>query len=683
MGTKIEDTGSMGSWGEDENRLHIGDEEEVHHEEQEQGSPVEAPEDDEELRAQIEEFVNQYGLNEQSQTILETVHPVVSRKIIKSFTCDKKKPPYDDEFDHFAKSLITQQFVDAWKLDRICHDYLNSLPKEITYNIISEFDPNSGSGDLNKKFMAFAKMMSMHKPPKETGLSKPVAKSSPRRSSIHTPDDKSNRFFKKWNLTEDCQGLFQSLTPSMQESVMKEFDPKRGAYPNEKFRSFCLSRGARFPSKVERPLRFTDRFTERTVKKENVEDFWGEAEKEAEKYDAKREKPKLAPVVPPRRDEVVTKPPIKPVESKPFSEFGAIVTDRELDSMTADFVKRWSIESRGETLLYELPRACRYQVLKDFNGGRKDTKAEYNLISFIKSRSSMVGREKIFIDRYRLDRSAQDFFYSTKLADTDRVKVMENFLPSESVENVNPIFMRYVKSVLNQSFKDRTKSFTGPVGPPPPSKIMGTSRYDTSGVGSTYSSFLKKWNLSSEAVPYLEKYRRSTQSRLMDEFWAKDTSTDVMPLFVSFVRKRGPRYDIERPRTPLPKSRDLERVVPRVSLRESRRSEPVRSEPVRRDRRPSRSRKRERTPPRRALEPPRKIAKPSSDQLSLILKFVKRNKLNASAEETLKAMTQFDQNLIIAHYDPDDGPNVNDVFFNLVRSKCPKATIMSARRMGR
>merc|ERR1711915_791460 len=125
-------------------------------------------------------------------------------------------------------------------------------------------------------------------------------------------------------------------------------------------------------------------------------------------------------------------------------------------------------------------------------------------------------------------------------------------------------------------------------------------------------------------------------------------------------------------------------LVPRAApVRESRYEIPREIREVRRDeRRPSsRSRKRDRSRrTEKAPEPPRKSAKISSDQLTLIAKFIKRNKLNQSAEETLKVLNQSDQNTIIAHFDPDEGGNVNDNFFNLIRSKCPYAKIMSARR---
>merc|ERR1711860_95947 len=60
-----------------------------------------------------------------------------------------------------------------------------------------------------------------------------------------------------------------------------------------------------------------------------------------------------------------------------------------------------------------------------------------------------------------------------------------------------------------------------------------------------------------------------------------------------------------------------------------------------------------------------------SEQISLLKKFVKRNKLNDECLKALQALPSMEQNKLIAHFDPEDDENEIEYFFTLIKKKCP------------
>eukprot|EP00397_Hematodinium_sp_SG-2012_P010190 GEMP01010298.1.p1 GENE.GEMP01010298.1~~GEMP01010298.1.p1 ORF type:complete len:607 (+),score=152.07 GEMP01010298.1:60-1823(+) len=524
-----------------------------------------------------------------------------------------------------------------------------------------------------------------------------------------------NEFIEKYELNTESANLLYAVHTEVQEKLMGDFSPKSGAPYDRVFQSFCRSKAMKFFAKqwnlgsvatdmlfnaspeaqidmmaTFRPKRYTPgddvnplfiafarrqvprsdvgvRLARAVVRRESIgkpagrdrnsiSDFcrkWGldrasknaldavsldVAEKiihdflpnnvDAEHMDAKfmafiRSRVPAAPVaaarVPERRE--------------------APQSGGKRDESVRDFARRWKLPHECSDALQEIPLGIRTSIMAEFRP-HPDADVVKNFMGFLRSRSEQSSGH--FIRRFDLDEMAQG--YLMELEPHVRKEVMEVFAPKDS-GNMNPVFMSFAKSVQRRMGGAGGTVVKAPQGRP--------SRREEHKI----DEFCDRWGLDDECKRRLLSMPTDIQLAAMKDFDPKDTSSkNLSPLFTSFLNSRC-------------------RAIDTVGRREERRAAPyAREEP--------RSRPAARAEP----PPPRRVGAPigggvrrreedgeRSEQMAVIQKFISKHHLNMKAAKILESIKADQQNLVMAHFDPDRKGDVSAQFIQCCDRKVKRS----------
>lgn len=134
-----------------------------------------------------------------------------------------------------------------------------------------------------------------------------------------------------------------------------------------------------------------------------------------------------------------------------------------------------------------------------------------------------------FIERWSLQEDAQQLI--ARLDQVTAQKVMDQFNPRDVSRDVNPIFHKFTRSLLQgvpqkQGFGGHAQvpsaSVAGSDGPgPEPEKVI---------------AFIEQWSLETEAQSVLYSLDGPTQVRVIQEFSPRDTSRDANIIFIKFAQ---------------------------------------------------------------------------------------------------------------------------------------------------
>lgn len=237
----------------------------------------------------VDDFVERWQLNENSQTLLLDLPPQSQLDLIDAFAPRDASRDVNGLFTSFVKSraktlkpspldtlsprklfpvsvpqgrvepqiseVEVNKFVNTWNLNEVSEKFLVAIPGQIQRDIIEKFNPRDTERDMNGVFLSYAKSrlskdkggsdlinvghvgLPSHAPRMLTG---PPVKIPPRNAFVSRND-----LARKWNLNHLALQVFDSLQTDVQNRVAKEFAPRDISRDvNSVFIAFCRSRAA-------------------------------------------------------------------------------------------------------------------------------------------------------------------------------------------------------------------------------------------------------------------------------------------------------------------------------------------------------------------------------------------------------------------------------------------------------
>eukprot|EP00933_Yihiella_yeosuensis_P006655 TRINITY_DN111388_c0_g1_i1.p1 TRINITY_DN111388_c0_g1~~TRINITY_DN111388_c0_g1_i1.p1 ORF type:complete len:541 (+),score=80.04 TRINITY_DN111388_c0_g1_i1:102-1724(+) len=193
------------------------------------------------LEARLMEFARKWALSEESLGFLRTLKPEVQATVMEEFDPRGDTANIHGKLRAFARSVAMirqsqgemEAFAARWGLDGDSFHLLTTLPEDVRRTVLYEFEPRSGTTNVDGKFKTFARSVLSRSRPEAVQGERPrseplgdLGNFSLSASSSRSQDPALNDFARRWGLDSESVRLVESLPEGPRNTVLKEFDPR-------------------------------------------------------------------------------------------------------------------------------------------------------------------------------------------------------------------------------------------------------------------------------------------------------------------------------------------------------------------------------------------------------------------------------------------------------------------------
>jgi len=194
----------------------------------------------------VRTFVERWGCDTQCDSTLRQLHPDHQAVVIRDFNPPSGTFNINGKLNSFMRSIASrnstagtplESFAQHWGIDDDAIQTLQSLPDALQNEVMAEFDPPAGTMNVSGKLSAFIRS-------KQFMAAEGGGPTGPTRSrSASNEEGALLEFQARWGLDSDAVNLLWSLPGDLRQEVIQNFQPRSDTWnPSGRLHAFVRAR---------------------------------------------------------------------------------------------------------------------------------------------------------------------------------------------------------------------------------------------------------------------------------------------------------------------------------------------------------------------------------------------------------------------------------------------------------